>query len=142
MRQQKMQEGLAILENHNFFDGCSYAKLVQIAFSMQCVNISARKKLATAGDPVVAAYVISKGHITVYAPPQGTGIPRNRGYKGGVFSSLRLAVSQWGHGFMIGEVEVVEGSLSYGCSYETATECEVFEIPRKYLEVSAYLRQC
>ena len=138
-----MAEGLAVLEKQHFFAGSSYAKLVQIAFSMQCVTVGARKRLIAVGDRVQSAYVISKGTITLYAPKSATkqknATPVLKGSGGGVFSSLRLAVAQWGHGFMIGELEILEGKETFGCTYETSMECELYEIPRKVLEVYCWL---
>jgi hypothetical protein len=136
MRQQKMAEGLAVLETHTFFASSSYAKLVQTAFSMQCVTVGARKRVAGAGDPVLSAFVISRGSITVYAPKSGSGSASGDRLSrpGGVFAPLRLALAQWGHGFMIGELEIEEGRAAFGCSYETSTECELFVLPRATLE--------
>lgn len=125
-----MAEGLAVLEKHPFFSGSSYAKLVQIAFSMQCTTVSGRKQLIRAGDSVQCGYVISRGCVTVFSPGAAKG-PR----KGGVFGSLRLAVAQWGHGCMIGEQEVLGRRDAFDCTYETASECELYEIPRASLEV-------
>lgn len=125
-----MAEGLAVLERHRFFAGSSYAKLVQIAFSMQCLAVGPRKHIVRAGDRVSSAYVIAAGTVTVFAPRKGGG----RG--GGVFGALRLAVAQWGHGCMVGEVEISEGKDTFACSYETSSECELYEIPRAALEVN------
>lgn len=135
LRQQKMAEGLAILEKHKFFSGSSYAKLVQIAFSMQCITVSSRKQLVAAGSTMQSAYVISKGSVTVFAASPKKNNQLLKSANGGVFGSLRLAVAQWGHGFMIGELEVGNDQDTFACSYETSTECELYEIPRKDLEV-------
>lgn len=143
-----MAEGLAIIEKHPFFSGSSYAKLVQIAFSMQCISVGARKQLVRAGESISSAFVIATGTITVYSPDATSVVlkktPAARGWQPGgarprgVFAALRLAVAQWGHGCMIGEMEVSEGKHIFGCSYETSSECELFEIPRASLEVTLF----
>jgi CRP-like cAMP-binding protein len=65
LRQQKMAEGLAVLEKLPFFQGCSYAKVVQVAFSIQSVTLGRRKGLVKAGDAVESAFVIAKVHFTI-----------------------------------------------------------------------------
>lgn len=127
LRQQKMAEGLHLLQNVAVFRDAGYAKLAQIAFAMKFVQVSAKTRLVCAGDAVETVYLLGTGLVSVLsrcADPS-----RGGAQAGGVFKSMSLAVAQWGKGFVVGERELQGGLKHFENTYETVGQCEMFEIP-------------
>jgi hypothetical protein len=128
-----MAEGLHLLQNVAVFRDAGYAKLAQIAFAMKFMQVSAKSRLVSAGDPVQAVYLLGTGLVSVLSkcdPNRGGAQTATAAAVGGsVFKSLSLAVAQWGKGFVVGERELLAGLSRYENTYETADSCEMFEIP-------------
>ena len=127
LRQQKMAEGLHLLQNVAVFRDAGYAKLAQIAFAMKFVQVSAKTRLVCAGDGVETVYLLGTGLVSVLS--RCADPARDGAQAGGVFKSMSLAVAQWGKGFVVGERELQGGLQHFENTYETVGPCEMFEIP-------------
>lgn len=141
LRQQRMAQGLQLLQEVPWLGDVNYATLGQLAYTMTFSAIPAKTVVVRAGDVVENIYLVARGFVTMYpsrymsrgARKGGDGVVRSGGE--GSCCSLKLAVVMRGRGCVLGEREFRGGVVAYEHTYEAAEETEVFALPRSALEV-------